>query len=105
MPFRKSCFRDMWTAPVGGSFQETLLVGKVIKRFWGKIASPSYEEIKIYFQKNRNKFRFPEMLRFRQIVCKSKKEAAKLRHRIRAGEDMGELARKYSTAPESEAHG
>ena len=82
-----------------------LLVGKVIKQVLGKIASPSYEEIKIYFQKNKNGFRSPEMLRFRQIVCKSKKEAASLRQRIRAGEDMGALAKKYSIAPESEAHG
>lgn len=82
-----------------------LLVGKVIKQVLDKTASPSYEEIKIYFQKNKGNFRSPEMLRFRQIVCRSKKEAAKLRHRIRAGEDMGELAKKYSTAPESEAHG
>ncbi len=82
-----------------------LLVGKVIKQVLDKTASPSYEEIKIYFQKNKDKFRSPEMLRFRQIVCRSKKEAAKLRYRIRAGEDMGELAKKYSTAPESEANG
>ena len=82
-----------------------LLVGKVIKQVLEKIASPSYEEIKIYFQKNRNEFRSPEMLRFRQIVCKSKKEAENLRDRIRAGEDMGKLAKKYSIAPEAEAHG
>ena len=82
-----------------------LLVGKVIKQALGKIASPSYEEIKIYFQKNRKEFRSPEMLRFRQIVCKSKKEAATLRDRIHAGEDMGKLAKKYSIAPEAEAHG
>ena len=86
-------------------FRNQLLVGKVIKRVLREIAPPSYEEIKIYFQKNRNEFRSPEMLRFRQIVCKSKAEATKLRRRIRAGEDMGELAKKYSTTPESQAHG
>lgn len=82
-----------------------LLVGKVIKQVLEKIASPSYEEIKIYFQKNRNQFRSPEMLRFRQIVCKSKKEAENLLDHIHAGEDMGKLAKKYSIAPEAEAHG
>ena len=86
-------------------FRNQLLVGKVIKQVLGKIESPSYEEIKIYFQKNRNKFRSPEMLRFRQIVCKSKKEAANLRRRIHAGEDMGELAKQHSIAPESEVNG
>ncbi|MCJ7687157.1 MAG: SurA N-terminal domain-containing protein, partial [Desulfobacteraceae bacterium] len=63
-----------------------LLVGKVIKQVLEKTASPRYEEIKLYFHKNRKEFRSPEMLRFRQIVCKSKKEAAKLRDRIHAGE-------------------
>ena len=82
-----------------------LLVGKVIKQVLEKIASPSYEEIQVYFQKNRNEFRSPERLRFRQIVCKSKREAENLRNRIRAGEDMGKLAEKYSIAPEAEAHG
>ena len=82
-----------------------LLVGKVIKQVLGETASPSYEEIKIYFHKNRNEFRSPEMLRFRQIVCQSKKEAERLRDRIHAGEDMGKLAKKYSIAPEAEAHG
>jgi len=82
-----------------------LLVGKVLKQVLEKIASPSYEEIKTYFQKNRNEFRSPEMLRFRQIVCKSKKEAENLRDRIHAGEDMGKLAKKYSIAPEAEARG
>jgi len=82
-----------------------ILVGKVIKQVLEKIASPSYEEIQVYFQKNRNEFRSPERLRFRQIVCKSKREAENLRNRIRAGEDMGKLAEKYSIAPEAEAHG
>jgi peptidyl-prolyl cis-trans isomerase C len=82
-----------------------LLVGKVIKQVSEKIGPPSYEEIKIYFQENRDKFRTPEMLRFRQIVCKSKKEAEKLRSRIRAGEDMGKLAKKHSIAPEAENGG
>jgi len=82
-----------------------LLVGKVIKQVLEKTTSPSYEEIKIYFQKNRNEFRSPEMLRFRQIVCKSKKEAEKLRDRIHAGEDMGKLAKKHSIAPEAENGG
>ncbi len=82
-----------------------LLVSKVIKEASRGIPSPSYEEIKHYFQENRNDFRSPEMLSFRQIVCKSKKEAENLRDRLHAGEDMGELAGKYSIAPEAENNG
>ena len=82
-----------------------ILVNKVIKQASERIASPSYEEIKRYFQENRDKFRTPEMLKFRQIVCKSKEDARKLRRRLQAGEDMGILAAKYSIAPEADNNG
>ncbi|MBW1783749.1 MAG: peptidylprolyl isomerase [Deltaproteobacteria bacterium] len=86
-------------------FRNQLLVSKVIKEASKGILPPSYEEIKRYFQENRNDFRSAEMLRFRQIVCKSKEEVEKLRERLQAGEDMGALAREYSIAPEAENNG
>jgi len=82
-----------------------LLVTKVIGQVSERIAPPSYEEIKRYFQENRNEFRSPEMLRFRQIVCNSKEEAENLSNRLHSGEDLEELARKYSVAPEAETGG
>jgi len=82
-----------------------LLVSKVIEQASEGVALPGYKEIQRYFLENRNDFRSPGMLRFRQIVCKSKKEAAELSERLRAGEDMGELAGKYSIAPEAGNNG
>jgi len=82
-------------------FKNQLLVSKVVKQVSEGVASPDYEEIKGYFQENRDVFRSPGMLKFRQIVCKSENETEKLRKRLLAGEDMGELAREYSIAPEA----
>lgn len=85
--------------------REQLLVSKVINKVSEDVAAPSYEEIKRYFQENPDEFRSPEMVRARQIVTKTKKEAIKLRNRLRAGEEMGELAKRYSIAPEAEDGG
>jgi len=82
-----------------------LLVRNVIRKALIGVDSPSYEDIRAYFHENRNEFRSPERLKFRQIVCRSKKDAQKLRARIINGEDMGTLAKEYSIAPEAENHG
>ncbi|HDZ91599.1 MAG: peptidyl-prolyl cis-trans isomerase [Deltaproteobacteria bacterium] len=85
--------------------RDQLLVGKVIGRVFNTITPPGYEEVKAYFNKNSSRFKYPETVRFRQIVCRSKGEAKALRDRIRAGEDMGELAAEFSIAPEADARG
>jgi parvulin-like peptidyl-prolyl isomerase len=82
-----------------------LLFSKVIREASKGVDPPSYEEIKAHFQENRARFASPEMVTFRQIVCRSKEDAQRLRARIMAGEDMGRLAKKYSTAPEAENYG
>jgi len=79
-----------------------LLFSKVIREASIGVNSPSYEEIKTYFQENRAEFTSPERVEFRQIVCNSKEGAQSLGARLAAGEDMGELAKKYSIAPEAE---
>jgi parvulin-like peptidyl-prolyl isomerase len=45
------------------------------------------------------------MLEFRQIVARTRKDAEDLLRRLRNGEDMTELAREYSIAPEAENGG
>jgi len=82
-----------------------LLFSKVIREVSAGVHSPSYEEMKTYFQENRSEFTSREMIEFRQIVCNSKEAAQSLGARLAAGEDMGELAKKYSMAPEAANHG
>ena len=45
------------------------------------------------------------MVKFRQIVIGTEKEAKNIRRRLNQGEDMDRLARKYSIAPEADNGG
>ena len=85
--------------------KELLLIKKAIKKATKDIDPPTYEEIKQYFVMNQDEFRSPNLLKFRQIVAKSKEEAENLLKRLHQGEDMGELAIRYSIAPEAENGG
>ena len=85
--------------------REQLLVNKIMEGITENVVPPNHQEIKQYLQGNRDEFRAPEMLKFRQIVTRTKEEAEDLLKRLKNGEDMGELAGKYSIAPESESGG
>ena len=81
--------------------REQLLVNKIRRIVTGGIVPPSYQDIMQYFEENRNEFRFPQMLEFRQIVTRTRKEAENLLKRLHNGEKMADLARKHSIAPEA----
>ena len=85
--------------------REQLLISKTMKELTGSIVPPSYQDIKQFFQNNQDEFRSPRMVRFRQIVTRTKEEAQNLLKRLQNGEGMDELARKYSMAPEAENGG
>jgi parvulin-like peptidyl-prolyl isomerase len=92
---------DQWKNRV----REQLLVNKIIKKVTEGIAPPNYQEIKRYFEANQDDFRSPQMVEFRQIVTRAREEAENLLRRLHGGEQMSELARKYSIAPEAESGG
>ena len=104
--FRKALLRGyvnskQWEARL----RERFLVRRIIKKVTDNIAPPSYQEIKRYFEKNREGFSSPKMIFFRQIVTRTKKEAEDLHARIRQGEKMSELAAMHSIAPEADDGG
>ena len=88
-----------------GRFRERLLVDKIMEKITQGVPYPSYEDIKRYFEENRDQFRCPKMVEFRQIVTRTKEEAQKLLDRLHEGEDMGKLAQLHSVAPEAEEGG
>ncbi len=92
---------DQWK----NQLKEQLLENKIIGIATERITPPSYEEIKRYFELNQDEFTSPKMIEFRQIVARTKKEAKDLLQKLRNGEQMGELAKKYSIAPEAENGG
>lgn len=92
---------DQWK----GQLKEQLLVKKVIRIATERITAPGYEDIKQYFESNQDEFKSPKMIEFKQIVTRTNKEAKDLRKKLQNGEHMGELAKKYSIAPEAENGG
>ncbi len=100
--FREALLReyvdfDQWK----DQFGEQLLVNRILEKVSENIVPPTCREIEQYFENNPDEFRCPRMVRFRQIVTTTKGEAGSLLKRIQNGEDMGELAREYSIAPEA----
>jgi peptidyl-prolyl cis-trans isomerase C len=85
--------------------RDKLLVNKIIRKVSEGIVRPSDQDIKRYFEENRDEFRRPQMVRFRQIVTRTKEEAENLLKRLHTGEEMSELAREYSIAPEADSGG
>ena len=85
--------------------KEQLCVKKILRKVAKGIAPPSEEEVNQYFEEKRDSFRSPQMVRFRQIVARTEKEAKGLLTKLHNGEDMSELAKKYSIAPEAENGG
>jgi len=92
---------DQWE----GQLKEQLLEKKIIGIATERISAPNYEDIKQYFESNQDEFKSPKMIEFRQIVTRTKKEAKDLRTKLRNGEHMEALAKKYSIAPEAENGG
>jgi len=92
---------DQWKSRL----REQLLINKIIKKVTEGIAPPDYQDIKQYFEANQDEFRSPQMVEFRQIVTRTKEEAGNLLRRMHDGEEMNELARRYSIAPEAENGG
>jgi peptidyl-prolyl cis-trans isomerase C len=85
--------------------KEQLLVKKIMRKVSESITPVTFEEINTYYETHRNEFKRPQMVKFRQIVTKSKGEAEDIRKRLEKGENMDDLARQHSIAPEAEMGG
>lgn len=83
---------------------EHLLLQKVMKTVAEEIRPPSYEEIERYFELHKEELKTPRMVKFRQIVTRSKADAEEILKRLSNGETFEELARECSVAPEA-VHG
>lgn len=63
------------------------------------------EEIKDYFERNKNKFVTPDQRRARHILVEKEEEAKKIKGEIENGLDFSKAAEKYSTCPSKERGG
>ncbi|MEE9609905.1 MAG: peptidylprolyl isomerase [Desulfatiglandales bacterium] len=85
--------------------KQQLLIKKIIGEASQNIAPVTFHEVKTYFESHQDQFMRPRMVKFRQVVTRTKDEAKKILQRLRDGDDFDGLARMYSVAPEAENGG
>jgi len=77
-------------------FKRITLVGLLLqKEIEGKV-KVSDQEIKQYYEKNKDKFAPVTQIRASQILVKTEDEAKKIEDKLKKGEDFAQLAKKYS---------
>ncbi|MBP1741722.1 MAG: peptidylprolyl cis-trans isomerase lipoprotein, PpiC-type [Deltaproteobacteria bacterium] len=81
--------------------REQLLIKKISAKAFAAGPRVSGEEIKAYYDSHPEEFRRPEMVRFRQIVTRTREEADNLQKRLVQGEDMAATVAPSSKAPAS----
>jgi peptidyl-prolyl cis-trans isomerase C len=82
-----------------------LLLEKIVQKGIENIKPITFDEIQAYYNSYMDEFKHPMMARLRQIVTHTKEEAITIIDRLAKGEDMGELAKKYSITPEGKDGG
>ncbi|MFH1351937.1 MAG: peptidyl-prolyl cis-trans isomerase [Pseudomonadota bacterium] len=78
-----------------------LLINKIVAKAAEGIPPATFEEIKNYFDSHRQEFKHPEMIKFRQVVTKTREEAEKILALLKKGKNFGELEKDYSLTLES----
>ena len=83
-----------------------LLVKKIMRLLSETLTPVAPKKIKAYYDSHSEEFNRPPMVKFRQVLTETKKEAEAVRKRLQKGEDITQLAREFSIAPvlEKEDH-
>lgn len=84
--------------------RKTLLSRKVFKKINEKIQPPSEEEIRKYYEDNKTLYKRKERIYLRQVILDELSKAQSVREELKR-KDFGELAKKYSVAPEAKQGG
>jgi peptidyl-prolyl cis-trans isomerase C len=85
--------------------RQDLLIKKVISKVVENIPDVTFNEIIEYYESHKDEFARPPMIKLRQIVTRSQEEAEEILHRLSEGDQMAELAKKYSITPDAEKGG
>jgi parvulin-like peptidyl-prolyl isomerase len=81
--------------------REQLLIKKVISKAFAATPEVTLEEIKTYYDSHPEEFRRPAMVRFEQIVTRTKEEADNLQKRLAQGGDMAATVAQSFKVPAS----
>jgi parvulin-like peptidyl-prolyl isomerase len=79
----------------------TILLRLVSQRLNEKLVQPTEEELKNYYQANRDSFEHPEQVRLRQAVLATEADAKVIETQLKSGKtSLADLAEKHSITPE-----
>jgi len=73
-----------------------VLISKVIEDEAKKSVPVSDDDVKTYFEQNKERYLVPEMVRASHILTSTEEEAKKAQDELNAGVDFTEVAKKYS---------
>jgi peptidyl-prolyl cis-trans isomerase C len=85
--------------------REQLLIESLLKKKVTMNINTTEEELKKYYEANKDKFKKSLEIETRQIVVRTDKEAKEIKARLDKGEDFAELARTYSIDPNAKTTG
>jgi parvulin-like peptidyl-prolyl isomerase len=85
--------------------RERLLMKKIMEKVSENMKAVSFQEIKAYYDENPEEFNQPAMVKFRQMVTRTKEEAEAILKRLKEGEDMAGPAVTTARKPGMEAVG
>jgi len=92
---------DQWEDSMG----QRLLQKKVFQALASKITPPTDDEMKSFYNSNKETFRVKPQVRIRQIVLDNEDTANRIYHSLNANMSLEPLAKKYSIAPEASRGG
>jgi peptidyl-prolyl cis-trans isomerase C len=85
--------------------KEQLLIESLLKKKVSTNVNQSEEQLKDYYEKNKDKFKTGQEVDTRQILVKTEQEAKEIRAKLDKGEDFADLARKFSIDPSAKTTG
>lgn len=87
------------------TLEEKLLQKKLFESILKDAPQPSDEDIKSYYNTNRDQFKGPAQVRLRQIVLPDEDTAQRIYHSITPKSDFADLAKRFSTSPDAKLGG
>jgi peptidyl-prolyl cis-trans isomerase C len=86
-------------------FKKITLVGLLLQKEIESKAKVSDQEVRDYYEKNKEKFAPVTQIKASHILVKTEEEAKKILEKLKKGEDFAQLARKYSIDTASAKNG
>jgi peptidyl-prolyl cis-trans isomerase C len=84
--------------------RKTLIERKVFRKVAEKIPEPSADEIRKYYEENKERYKRKERIFLRQIITDDLGKAQSIKDEMKK-KDFSELAKKFSVSPESKVGG